>query len=294
VVELAIDAVLRFWHKEAEMRRTILAVLFLAVTSVPSNPASAADPYCVYRLCDVSQGQTCYPCYEPLDNCTTLAYKRVYYYICDGCTVPCQSDQHLTGGPQLEFASLSCASGVEPVFDEQVLFYVIDMSDSYSTTLNLMSSAPELLLQLASAGLEQNSQIENDTPLIAPIDRRNNVGSAGVIPSSEFAHRALSGTLREEDVAELASPTGEGTFLQVEARASRLPGDRIEVMLRSSLIRHPGNLGGQLELVRILNSAVATLILVQDNYAAVQGFEDRGRIAGLYRIEQIEITSPTR
>jgi hypothetical protein len=144
------------------------------------------------------------------------------------------------------------------------------------------------MLQIAAASLAENHQVENGTPLIAPVDQTAIRSTTNLIPSVEFAYRALNGTLNEKDVADLTTPTKTGTLMQVESWVAELPKGKMQMTLRSSLVSTSDS--GH-ESIDIMNSAVAILSPIANNYAAVQGFESEGRIADLYRLESIELTS---
>lgn len=250
---------------------------FLFFTSV----VFATDPYCVYRKCEDPHGGSsplCHPCGDPIPTCERKASKRAFYYICQNCTIYCQSSPYLVG---------SCEPQTESLLEDDGRYFAIDLSDNYAGLTSFVEIAPELVLLLAASSTSENIQIENDIRSTAPVDQRATRARSALLPSPDFAYRALNGTLREEDVAELTTPTEAGTVLQLESWAVPLPGGKMQLNLRSSIVRANGS---ETETVEILNSAVATLGLIEKNHAVVQGFEAKGSIAALYRLEGLELS----
>lgn len=172
--------------------------------------------------------------------------------------------------------------------EDQAIFLVVEMGKTNSSIDELILQAPELFLWLAASEASVATHEAGGKLYTAPIDHRAGRSVMSVIPTPEFARRALAGTLTESDATALSSPTESGTALVVTTKAVRLENGHLQLRLASQIVS--ANSAETDDTWRNpRNAAHVELVPVQSNYAIVQGLEDSGASATLYKLESIDI-----
>jgi hypothetical protein len=235
-----------------------------------SNEASV-DANCNKMLfVDEFGGTTCGPCNSYPSGLTPVsrfAFRKVWFVFCDACGQLC------TVAPDGVDPSkkTTCQADQSPPLNADAFHYAVDFASESSLIQQMVAAAPEQVALLATSRIENPNALE--------IDQSHRRMYTQYIPSEMLVKKILLGVSDEELALTPMEALPHGELLAIESWTKKLPGDRIAIEFRSTIVRaddlSPLRIlrGSRLELVRSPLSQKALIPAMQVNYFRPVKFE---------------------
>ncbi len=218
----------------------LLSTLVLLCLFASSD--ASADANCSKGLFTDQYGNTtCAPCNSNPGGSTPasrFAFRKEWVIFCAACDQLCTVSQNGVDPSE----KTTCQATQSPPLKVDAFHYAVDFASESALIQQMVAAAPEQAALLATSRIEDPNALE--------IDQSHRRMYTQYIPSEMFVKKILLGVSDEELALTPMDALAHGELLAIESWTKTLPGDRIAIEFRSTIVR-----ADDLSPVRILRES---------------------------------------
>lgn len=189
----------------------------------------SADAHCNKGLfTDQYGGTSCAPCNSNPGGSTPVsrfAFRKEWVFFCVACNQLCTVSQNGTDPSE----KTACQTTPSPPLKADTFHYAVDFASESELIQQMAATAPEQAALLATSRIENPDALE--------VDQAHRRMYTQYIPSEVFVKKILLGVSDEELALTPMDALPQDELLAIESWTKMLPGDRIAIEFRSTIVR---------------------------------------------------------